>query len=80
MLSKKAKTSSVKILSIDSDAQRMSLSIKQAMAPPASATDSKKTEEADEPARESAVRKKHQGALRGGTDKKSGGEQFGLNW
>ena len=70
---------SVKILSIDADAQRMSLSIKQAMAAPAIASAGKQDPAEEEPARESAV-KKHQGALRGGTDKKSGGEQFGLKW
>ena len=70
---------SVKILSIDSASQKMSLSMKQAMAPPPSA-EKKQEGDVDEPIRESAVRKKHQGALRGGTDKKTGGEQFGLNW
>lgn len=70
---------SVKVLSMDPDAQRMSLSIKQAMAPPASASKGKQEPTEEEPVRESAV-KKHEGALRGGTDKKSGGEQFGLKW
>ena len=71
---------SVKVLSIDPDAQRMSLSIKQAMAPPVSASKGKQEPAEEEPVRDSAVKKKHVGALRGGTDKKSGGEQFGLKW
>jgi len=57
----------------------MSLSIKQAMAAPTSSTAGKQETAEEEPARESAV-KKHQGTLRGGMDKKSGGEQFGLKW
>ncbi len=69
----------VKVLSIDPEAQRMSLSIKAAQAAPASASPSDSDEAADEPPRESVV-KKFQGNLRGGTDRTSGGEHFGLNW
>ena len=70
---------SVKVLSIDPESQRMSLSIKQAQAAPEKATAKKSTDDADEPPREKAT-KTHQGQLKGGTNKKTGGEQFGLNW
>lgn len=71
---------SVKILSVDPENQRMSLSIKAVQAPPAKKSDGKKKEEEiDEPPRPSAV-KKFEGDLKGGTNKKTGGEQFGLNW
>ena len=68
----------VKILSVDKDAQKMSLSIKAAQAAPA-AEKAAKTEEAEEPLRESAV-PKHRGPLKGGTNRGTGGDQFGLNW
>lgn len=68
---------SVKILSVEPDKQRMSLSIKRAQAAPAEAETSK--EEVEEPLREMAV-PKHRGPLKGGVGKDSGGEQFGLKW
>ena len=39
----------------------------------------KDAEEADTPIREAAVKKRSE-PLKGGRDKGSGGEQFGLNW
>ena len=69
----------VKVLSIDRDAQKMSLSIKQAMAAPVKASTKKEEEAADEPLREKVV-KSHDGPLKGGTNRPTGGEQFGLNW
>lgn len=67
----------VKILSIDRDAQRMSLSIKatQSVPGPASTTEA----DDDEPLRELAVPKTNK-PLKGGVDKPSGGEGVGLNW
>ncbi len=67
----------VKVLSVDTESQRIALSIKAALPEPAP--------EAPEPAgpeeapREPAVPRR-QVPLRGGTDRASGGEQFGLKW
>ncbi|MCH2182094.1 MAG: S1 RNA-binding domain-containing protein [Mariniblastus sp.] len=67
----------VKILSIDPDSQKMSLSVKATQAAPVK---EKKTEqEEDEPARELAVSKRDE-PLKGGTDRRTGGEDIGLNW
>ncbi len=70
---------SVKILSIDPDSQRMSLSMKQTQAPPEKASSKKASAVEDDQPREK-VTKSHEGQLKGGTNKKSGGEHFGLNW
>ena len=67
----------VKILSIDPDSQKMSLSVKATQAIPVKAT--KSQEEIDEPAREMAVAKRTE-PLKGGTNRKTGGEDIGLNW
>ena len=71
----------VKVLTVDGDAQRMSLSLKAMQAPPVKKdqAEKKEGEPVDEPQRESAV-PKHEGPLKGGTRRKSGGEQFGLKW
>jgi small subunit ribosomal protein S1 len=71
----------VKVLSIEEDKQRISLSLKAAMAPPAAAAESageEKPEEAATPRRSGVAR--HQGPLKGGTGSSSGGETFGLKW
>ncbi len=68
----------VKVLSIDPDAQRMSLSMKAVQQAPVSAG-KKKAEEEDEPLREKAT-KGHDGPLKGGTNRPTGGEGIGLNW
>ena len=69
----------VKILSIDTDKQKLGLSIKATSAAPQVAR--KRTEEEiDEPMRELAVKKDDDAPLKGGTDRKSGGESVGLNW
>ncbi len=71
----------VKLLSIDRDAQKIALSIKQAMAPGPEETQAEAQEvEVDEPVREPAVKASHSGPLRGGNDRPSGGERFGLRW
>jgi small subunit ribosomal protein S1 len=74
----------VKILSIDRGSQKIALSIRQATGKPESEAQTEETaSEAAavpaEPARASAV-KKHQGPLKGGTDRSNGGEKFGLRW
>ncbi|MEM8734463.1 MAG: S1 RNA-binding domain-containing protein [Planctomycetota bacterium] len=67
----------VKVLSIDESSQRMSLSIKAALAAPA--VEAKETEEEEVPPAK-PVLPKHQGPLKGGKSQSSGGEQFGLKW
>lgn len=72
----------VKIQSIDSEAQKISLSHKACLAPPApkpAVGGKEKKPEVEEPERELAVRSSGE-ALKGGTDRKSGGEGIGLNW
>ncbi len=67
----------VKVLSIDRDAQKMGLSLKATQKPPEK-KEKEKPEEIDEPARELAVKKQDNAPLKGGTGRKSGGEDFGL--
>ena len=74
----------VQILSVDTEAKRISLSIKAMVEPPA---DDKK-EGAEEKKPEPKVvaepvklpKRDDEDELRGGRDKPTGGEQFGLNW
>ncbi|QDV23792.1 S1 RNA-binding domain-containing protein [Aureliella helgolandensis] len=69
----------VKVLSVDSDQQRISLSLKAAQAAPAPAENSAAAEAVEEPPAK-PVLPKHEGPLKGGTARPSGGEQFGLKW
>ena len=70
----------VKILSVDRDSQKMSLSLKQTLpAPSPKAGDKKKNEPELPESRELAVEPTGE-PLKGGTNKPSGGEQFGLKW
>jgi small subunit ribosomal protein S1 len=71
----------VKVLTVDGEQQRMSLSLKAAQAPlvKKDQAEKKEAEPVDEPPRELAVPKRA-GPLKGGTARKSGGEQFGLKW
>jgi small subunit ribosomal protein S1 len=69
----------VKILSIDPQAQKMSLSLKATLAPPPGKETKKPVEEQDEAPRE-AIIPKRQAPLKGGTKGQKGGEKFGLNW
>lgn len=69
----------VKVLSIDPEQQRMSLSMKAAMAAPAPEKTTAAEDKPDEPPRAKAT-KTHKGPLKGGTNRASGGEQFGLKW
>lgn len=70
-----------KVLSVDPEQQRMSLSLKATLAKPEKVEGKPKSEieEPDEPPRPLAVPKRG-GPLRGGTGKGSGGDQFGLKW
>src|SRR4051812_43657286 len=69
-----------KVLDVDPEAQRMSLSLKAAIAKPEKASDeSKGKPEVEEPPRELAIPKRG-GPLKGGVRTSSGGEQFGLKW
>ncbi len=69
----------VKILSVDPDKQRISLSLKQLQEAPAAKEADKTPQEEDEPLRELAVKRRKK-PLKGGTDRASGGDQFGLKW
>jgi small subunit ribosomal protein S1 len=71
----------VKILSVDAEKQRISLSLKALMAPPEKPGEKKVADEdtplpADAP---KPPRKKVQ-QLKGGIGGPTGGEKFGLNW
>lgn len=69
----------VKILSVDEESQRMSLSLKGAQAAP-EPTDAEKEAAASEEPPAKPVLPKHQGPLKGGTGRGGGGEKFGLKW
>jgi predicted RNA-binding protein with RPS1 domain len=73
-----------RVLAIDPDEQRMSLSIKALVTPSAAvAGDDAADETAAEEAPAAPVVKKHSGVLKGGTGRvgsKSAGEKFGLKW
>ena len=70
-----------RVLAVDSDEQRLSLSIKALAAKPAAAS-SDAEPEAEELAEESLapVAKKRTGPLKGGLGGQSDGARFGLNW
>lgn len=67
----------VKVLSFDRDAQKISLSIKQASN--AGAPEVQKAED-DLPPAEVSVKPQHAGPLKGGNNRDTGGERFGLRW
>jgi ribosomal protein S1 len=69
----------VKVLSIDRDAQKISLSMKQAQHKAEEAKDEQEAE-VEEPVREPIIKAQHTGPLRGGNDRPAGGERFGLRW
>lgn len=75
---KEGQTVSVKVLSVDPESQRMSLSLKATLAAPVKA-EKKEEEVADEPPRKPVIPKRN-APLKGGTSRSSGGEQFGLKW
>lgn len=69
----------VLVLSVDPEAQRMSLSIKQLQQPE---PEKKAKTESDEPGEPVRKKKRRQptGPLKGGLGRSAGGEQFGLKW
>lgn len=69
----------VKVLSFDRDSQKIGLSIKaaQQIADDASKP---KVQEVEEPQREVAIKPLHDGPLKGGNNRDTGGERFGLRW
>ncbi len=73
----------VKVVEVNPETQRIGLSLKATKAPPVKAADAKKKAEeeaaADEPPRKPVIAKRP-GKLKGGTDKKTGGEGIGLAW
>jgi predicted RNA-binding protein with RPS1 domain len=68
-----------RVLDVDAEAQRMSLSLKAAIAKPEKSGEDKEKKEVEEPPRELAIPKRS-GPLKGGVRTSSGGEQFGLKW
>lgn len=69
----------VKVLSVDESSQRMSLSMKAAIAAPKQEENANAKPEEETPPPK-PVLPKHEGPLKGGTGTSSGGEQFGLKW
>ncbi len=69
----------VKILSIDTDKQKIGLSVKATQAVPVKPEKQQDKDEMDEPIREMAV-PKSEAPLKGGMDRRTGGEDIGLNW
>ncbi len=70
----------VKVLSVDVEQQRVSLSLKGAQAAPEPTPEEAAASEEVEAARPQPVLPKHRGPLKGGTGNSSSGEQFGLKW
>lgn len=70
----------VKVLNVDREAQKIALSIKQAIHQAADDKAAQQAEEEDVEVREPAVKATHEGPLRGGNNQPSGGERFGLRW
>ena len=72
----------VKVLSIDSDQQRMSLSLKAAQAAPASDDDSETAggDESPESGTAAAPKRPDPATLKGGLERRSDGDRFGLKW
>ena len=71
----------VKVLSFDRESQKIGLSIKAAQALASDAkTSDQEDPEPDAPPRDPAVKPMHAGPLRGGNNRDTGGERFGLRW
>jgi predicted RNA-binding protein with RPS1 domain len=70
----------VKILSVDKESQRIGLSLKQASAPPAEENTEASAPAVEETPPPKPSIKKRSEPLKGGTDRPSGGESFGLRW
>ena len=70
----------VKVLSVDAESQRISLSLKDAHPlPEAEASGPAEEQAADEPLRKPVVRPSGL-PLKGGTRQEAGGDRFGLKW
>ncbi len=69
----------VKVLSVDAASQRIALSMKAVLPEPVAEEPEPEAETPDGASREAAAAKR-QAPLRGGMDRASGGEQFGLKW
>jgi len=69
----------VKVLAVDPASQRIALSMKAVLPTPAEEEPELEAESPAETPPEPMVAKRHT-PLRGGTDRASGGEQFGLKW
>ena len=69
----------VKVLSFDRDTQKIGLSMKAAKKVAEDET-RPKADEVEEPQREVAVKPSHEGPLKGGNNRETGGERFGLRW
>jgi small subunit ribosomal protein S1 len=71
-----------RVLSVDPDEQRMSLSIKALEAKPAEPVGQDEAAEADEPSAEepAPVKRKRTTPLKGGLGSPSDGARFGLKW
>jgi small subunit ribosomal protein S1 len=67
-----------KVLSCDAAAQRIALSLKAVQPEPEAPAESRNGQR-EEPRREVAVARR-KSPLKGGVDRPSGGEQFGLKW
>mgnify|MGYP000889985504 CR=1 FL=1 len=68
-----------KVLSVDGEGQKMGLSLKALVQAPQRASNEKAEVVEDDTPRESIVPKRA-GDLKGGRDRESGGDRFGLNW
>jgi small subunit ribosomal protein S1 len=70
----------VKVLSVDEESQRIALSMKAVIpVPVVEESAGEETVVENEPPREQLIPKRHE-PLRGGTDRASGGDHFGLKW
>jgi predicted RNA-binding protein with RPS1 domain len=70
----------VKVLSFDRESQKIALSVKAAQQAPVQETAAETVEETPEPLRQPEVKPMHSGPLKGGNNKDTGGERFGLRW
>ncbi|MEZ6091166.1 MAG: S1 RNA-binding domain-containing protein [Pirellulaceae bacterium] len=71
----------VKILTVDSESQRIGLSMKATQAAPEpEKKEDDATEAIDEPPPEPVIKRRHTGPLKGGKDSDAGGSKFGLKW
>ncbi len=70
----------VKVLSFDRESQRIGLSIKAAQTVASDSNAAAEESEPEAPLRDPAIKPSHAGPLRGGNDRETGGERFGLRW